>query len=93
MPLIIVRVELHGATEQQYELLHAAMAKLGFSRYITDFAGGKFQLPTAEYAINSSLSASAIRVEVSKVAKAIGNNPWILVSKTSETDWELHKVN
>ncbi len=93
MPLIIVRVELHGASETTYEALHLAMENLGFSRYIENAHGTKFRLPTAEYGINSHLSASAIRVQVANAAKAISANPWILVSKTSEIDWELVKIN
>ena len=42
------RVELHGATHDQYDDLHEAMEAKGFVRWIK-FEKGKKQLSTAEY--------------------------------------------
>lgn len=93
MSQTIVRVELHGATENDYQILHVAMSRLGFSRYVTDAAGIKFLLPTAEYSAYSDLSAAAIRTSVMSAAESTGRSFWVLVSKTSETDWFLQTVN
>ena len=57
MAKYLVRVELHSATWDDYERLHAEMANRGFSREVTSDSGGTFQLPTAEY-ITASMSIS-----------------------------------
>ena len=44
-----VRVELHRATDEDYEQLHAAMEQAGFSRLIASDDGVVYHLPTAEY--------------------------------------------
>ena len=43
------RVELHRATDADYENLHAAMKREGFSRFINSKDGTTYHLPTAEY--------------------------------------------
>lgn len=93
MSVFIVRVELHGALEGDYQVLHALMEKLGFSRSIVDSFGSRFQLPTAEYAINSTLTTEAIRDLVIKTAQSTGKSYWILVVQASDTGWFLKKIN
>lgn len=49
MASFTVRVELHNATEGDYEELHAAMENEGFIRPIQGSDGKVYRLPTAEY--------------------------------------------
>lgn len=44
----MVRVELHGASEQHYSLLHERMYASGYAMYITG-AKASYALPPAEY--------------------------------------------
>ena len=49
MTQFTVRVELHEADWDDYDVLHAEMRKEGFSTTITGSDGKTFELPTAEY--------------------------------------------
>jgi len=69
MPRFTTRVELHDADESDYETLHKAMERQGFSRYIKDSDGKRYHLPTAEY----NFDGSATRNEVLDKAKAAAN--------------------
>jgi len=67
-----VRVELHGATWDDYETLHAEMADRGFSREVTSDGGTTYQLPTAEYVIRANARLGAVRSLAAKAAKNTG---------------------
>ena len=45
----IVRVELHRATEEDYERLHDAMERQGFVRWVISDDSAPYRLPTAQY--------------------------------------------
>ena len=49
MPSFVTRVELHGASAEDYARLHGAMTAANFHRTITGDDGVQYQLPTAEY--------------------------------------------
>ncbi len=49
MGFFVTRVELHVADPSDYETLHTAMEKAGFSRTIAFTNGNVYFLPTAEY--------------------------------------------
>jgi len=42
----LARVELHKATSEDYETLHEAMRKRGFTRFIVSSEKKKYRLPT-----------------------------------------------
>jgi hypothetical protein len=90
--LFIVRVELHFATEKDYEILHAGMIGLGFSKQITGAAGIKYNLPTAEYATYSASDVTTIKNAVKNVANKTGRTSWLLVTKAAAVDWDLAMV-
>jgi hypothetical protein len=48
MAFTITRVELHGATPEDYLVLHAAMSQRSFQRFY-DTNGRRYHLPEAEY--------------------------------------------
>jgi hypothetical protein len=82
-----VRVELHDASWDDYETLHAAMQNVGFSRTITSADGKKYQLPTAEYDARASQDATQVRQIGSNAAKATGRRFSVLVSASSQRAW------
>jgi hypothetical protein len=45
----VARIELHNANYADYETLHAAASRRGFSRTIVADNGEKYQLPTGTY--------------------------------------------
>ncbi len=61
MAKYLVRVELHGATWDEYERLHSEMANRGFSREVTSDNSGTYRLPTAEYVIQTSHDLEGLR--------------------------------
>jgi hypothetical protein len=81
------RVELHRAYEDDYEVLHAAMERRGFSRQITSDAGKTYHLPTAEY----NYSGSKTRDQVLDLAKAAASETnkqhAVLVTESSGRTW------
>ncbi len=85
-----VRVELHGANDDDYANLHAAMEYEGFVRWIKGSDGDKNRLPTAEY---NMADADIDRSEVLRRAKAAGNSvkanptPWIIVTESAGRTW------
>jgi hypothetical protein len=45
----VARIELHNASYDDYEALHAAADRRGFSRTIAADGGARYQLPTGTY--------------------------------------------
>ncbi|MHC0023224.1 MULTISPECIES: type V toxin-antitoxin system endoribonuclease antitoxin GhoS [Enterobacter] len=70
-----VRVELHGAESDEYEKLHAEMAKEGFDKIIM-LDGIYYELPTAEYSlVDSSLTTLEVTEKAFKAAKKVQPQP------------------
>lgn len=87
MPNFTVRVELHNATYQDYENLHAAMSRVGFSRQITSDDGKVYNLPTAEYDKTANSTASEICTQVKAVANSTGKSNGVLVTQAGARSW------
>ena len=84
-----VRIELHGASEDQYDDLHARMENEGFVRWIKSNEH-KYRLPTAEYNLtNSALTVGQVRDKAKAVADAVKPTPkpWILVTESNGRSW------
>jgi hypothetical protein len=84
------RVELHGASEDEYDELHEAMHAKGFVRWIKNQDGEKFRLPTAEY--NFSSSSRTVDEVVSLAEQAADSvkpspTPWIIVTESAGRRW------
>ena len=90
--LFLVRVELHNAIERDYQVLHTAMAKLGFNRYLVSSSGTKYELPTAEYISWSNSNVTAIKALVRTAANSTGKTSWLLVAETAQLDWDLRII-
>jgi hypothetical protein len=91
MSVFMTRVELHGAQDSDYEVLHAAMVRAGFHRIMTH-NGIKYQLPTAEYLVHSDLDAAGVRNAANAAANTTGKTSWILTIQSAGMAWELRNI-
>jgi len=89
MTTFITRVELHGARYTDYETLHAAMAQAGFRRNVLGSDGKWYQLPTAEYAIDTANNASSVRDTAKRAANATGCSSWVIAIQADVMAWYL----
>jgi hypothetical protein len=87
MAKYLVRVELHGATWDDYERLHSEMANRGFSREVTSDNGGTYRLPTAEYVIQTSHDLEGLRARAADAAKTTGRKYGVIVAEYSRSAW------
>lgn len=87
MASYLVRVELHSATWDDYETLHAEMAERGFSREITGNNGLTYQLPTAEYDIEAESGLESVRALAADAARATRRKFGVIVAEYSRSGW------
>jgi hypothetical protein len=88
MALFITRVELHDASDRDYEALHTAMAGKGFARTISDDSGLRYRLPTAEYSRTASVSIAQILADAKAAAQTTGRRHSVLVSECARCAWD-----
>jgi len=94
-----VRVELHGATGQDYDALHEAMEAAGYRRYINGFdssgRSGFWALPTAEYDCTGEAAATAasIRDQAKRIADGVKPGGWCLVTEAGDRAWSLDRLS
>lgn len=84
MARFTIRVELHNARSgEDYETLHAEMAKEGFGRTI-QFEGDPtvYHLPTAEYNYLGNIDTDDVRDLAKKAAARTGKQFSVLVTKS-----------
>jgi hypothetical protein len=76
-----VRIELFGnADEDDYQNLHGEMQVKKYFRVIQGGSGTWYHLPSATYDHTTDSSASTVCDEVWTIAKAVWNDPGVLVS-------------
>ena len=88
MSHFITRVELHHGTSDDYDQLHAAMARAGFSRMIRGSDGVTYHLPWAEYYVDSTSTIEQIRSAAVAAANTTGRAAAVLVSQASTVAWQ-----
>jgi Endoribonuclease GhoS len=89
MASYIARVELHSATWEDYDTLHASMERRGYSRTIASDGGVIYQLPTGTYvAGNSNADINVALSAAVEAANETGKRSSIIV-----TDWTAAKWN
>jgi hypothetical protein len=82
------RVELHYASDDDYQTLHAAMAQRGYSRMIVGGNGSTYYLPTGTYDIASTtISLQQALDAANAAAKTTGKNYSIIVAERSGAQW------
>jgi len=87
MTSFTVRVELHQAEWHDYEKLHAAMERQGFSRLITSDDGRRFHLPWAEYDGSGNLTSQQVLGIAQAAANITGKANSILVTEAMVRVW------
>jgi hypothetical protein len=97
MAIFITRIELNGsATWQDYENLHKAMKRAGFSRLIMGGNGKAYHLPTAQYSRQANLNVAEVRDQAYAVACSVwsevqtltteGQSAWIGLREASSSE-------
>jgi hypothetical protein len=89
MATFIARVELHAATDDDYEVLHAQMKKRGYTRTIVGDNKVTYQLPTGTYELGSNVSLEDALKRAVEAAKATGKTSAIIVAEYSAALWRL----
>lgn len=92
MARFTVRVELHGADEDDYDLLHERMERAGFSRQIEGGDGKLYHLPPAEYDFQGQETIEQVRTKAHEVARTVRQRPAILVTQGSRAWSGLDEV-
>lgn len=83
MAKYLARVELHSATWDDYDKLHASMQQRGYSRTILGDNGITYQLPTGTYVTTNT--NAALEVALNAAVEAAGETG--RSSSTIVTDW------
>ena len=87
MAQFTVRVELHDAQWTDYNALHAAMERSGFSRQIKSDDGRTYDLPWAEYDAAANLTSIQVLNIAQSAAKTTGKINSILVTESRSRAW------
>lgn len=87
MAKFTVRVELHYASYSDYETLHAAMGRRGFSRYITSDEGKSYHLPTAEYDKSGTFTRQQVLDSAKAAATETRKGFEVLVTESNSRIW------
>jgi hypothetical protein len=91
MAWYLIRVELHDADSDDYDILHQAMKDAGFLTKIDDDNGIWYKLPTAEYYISSALNVDAIWAKATEVAETAEKSFWLIVLLFNQARFTLDK--
>jgi hypothetical protein len=93
MASFTTRVELHGATYENYVELHGFMAQEGYSQTILGGDGSLYYLPPAEYNLVANCTIEAARERASRAAEKTRKGFAVLVSQYTQAAWVgLQKV-
>lgn len=87
MATFTTRVELHHADEDDYEILHEAMERKGFSRLITSEKGTSYHLPTAEYNYIGSATRDAVLAAAKAAATQTKRKFAVLITESQRRTW------
>jgi hypothetical protein len=87
MASFTVRVELHRASEADYETLHSAMEQRSFSRQITSDNGVTYHLPLAEYNREGNLTIGQVIESAKLAANTTGRQYAVLVTQSEGRLW------
>jgi hypothetical protein len=82
-----VRIELHDAQWADYEGLHAAMQRVGFTRQVTSDDGRRYQMPWAEYNGTGALSSMQVLNVAQTAANSTGKRNAVFVTEAASRAW------
>ncbi|MBS4088699.1 hypothetical protein [Pseudomonas rustica] len=85
----MVRVELFGASPEDYERLHARMDALGIERELTFSDGSKRQMPSGTYFGPSSFDVASVRDRIKVFANPLSpqKDAAIFVCQVKDDEW------
>lgn len=89
MATFITRIELHYAQSEDYDNLHKAMERAGFSRTIPASDGKRYHLPTAEYWTEGPLQLKTVFETAKAAAATVGRAFNIITSETTGSMFNL----
>lgn len=93
MAAFTTRVLLNGnPTAEDYEKLHKAMKKKGFSRVIKSDQGTYYWLPNAEYDRNTISNRAQVLEDAKAAAATVSSRYEILVTESAGRTWHGLKV-
>jgi hypothetical protein len=95
MASFTTRVELHGASYDDYNNLHAAMERAGFKRYLLGAVNGvnkAYAMPTAEYDFESNLDCSQVRDLAKRIADGVKLGAWVLTTQVAARAWNTKQL-
>lgn len=92
MSNFLVRIELHGASAVDYELLHEAMVACNFSRSVKGSDGKNYLLPTAEYVAFGNATTEHVRDLAIAAANTTGRSSWVLAVSYEAAAWQLNTL-
>ena len=89
MASFLIRVEMHGASPDDYVRLHKEMEIQGCVRWITGDNGITYDLPTATYVASGTGTAETVRNAVLGIVRKVRPfpDPWVLAVAWSEASW------
>lgn len=87
MASFTTRVELHGATWDDYTRLHEKMRAAGFSTTIKSDDGKLYKLPPAEYRYEGNVNVVFVRDRARAVASSVKAGNAVFVTEGSVCAW------
>jgi hypothetical protein len=88
MAKFTTRVQLNGRpTAEDYESLHEAMKRRGFTRIIDSDDGRKYWLPHAEYNREGSIARAKVLEDAKAAAATISSNYEVVVTESAGRKW------
>ena len=86
----VARIELHNASHDDYETLHAAAQRRGLLRTIVASDGKKYQLPTGTYVVeNTNATLQQVYDAAEAAATETRKKFWVVVADWSSARWSL----
>jgi len=83
-----IRVELHSSLyNPDFQILHTAMAKEGFNKFIRSDNGVTYYLPRGEYDIFTTKSRSGVLDAAKRAVDSTGHTAEILVTESVGRTW------
>jgi Endoribonuclease GhoS len=92
MTQYITRVELHDAVRSDYDRLHEAMKREGFSQAITGDDGIIYELPPAEYNYIGQETRAQVHDKARRAAATVKSSFAVLVTQANGVTWSGLKV-
>jgi hypothetical protein len=89
MANFIARVELHSASYEDYESLHANMQQRGYPRSIKGDDGKTYQLPTGTYVSSAHFPSSPAALQAAvAAANSTGKSSAVIVAEWNSASWQ-----